>query len=925
MPSLTYRYTTFFSKAYVLCLLLAFLFNQLGHGQHTPLRNLINSDLDHTEKEKKIALLVENLVSTRSDSLADCYHDLGLRWHYRNWLNNNLEPDIENAIKYTQLAIELKSEHRTVDTLSLRQSMYNLAFFLKASGSMYESIRAYHDIIALAINDEKEHYAKNNLGLVLTDIGEFSEALSQFKDAVQFSKEKENQWQLLLLSYINTSNCYATMGYIKNKDSLDRCVRLGQKLIAEKNLQSTYEHMQLKILEGNLNLELEKYNEGISTYNQIIQSNYDGEQIPEIVYNNLGFCYLKNGDTINAKANLLKAIKQNPDFSYPYENLGDLSFERKKFERGINNYQKAIQLVTNIDGLTESPLNLPEHEELELTLDKLSLLQHLTAKAKGWLKYYEHKGDQNHLKLALATFKKADELIDIIKRENTEFTSKLYWREQSSELYAKAVETCYYLNDTDEALYFMERNKALLLLEDITHEKAKAFSQLPDSLAQLDFKIKREIALSENKFKNEILSKERLDSLKQVILAKKREYRNFIKQISKKYPTYAAYKERLPIVDLPTLQDRFTTNTRTVIHFLAADSLIYGLHTTATDATLFKVDKDNFDQQLSETIQAVGSHPYNSKNDFDPISSNKVFKALFPTSIYSQIKGKSLLIIPDGALQQLPFESLVTDKELNTYLVQEIDIQYAYSTSLLNQQRTFKYEPKSNLAAFAPINFDNIDLAELVFSGMEASEITALLKGTTFSGPVATTDEFATQLQKSSIVHLATHADVSTENTGWIAFADRKLYLDEIYALKSQADMVALSACKTSAGGVNKGEGVMSIARSLFNIGTKSVLSTLWAVDEVASKTIVVNFYKQLEMGHNKSKALQMAKLDYLKNTEIKELKHPYYWAGYVVLGDNTPLSDQPTPIWLLLTAGLITACLLLFGYKKIRTNRATA
>ena len=924
MPSITYKHTIFFSKTHVLCLLLVLLFNHLGHGQYTPLRNLINSDLDHIEKEKKIALLVNNLVSTRSDSLAGCYHDLGLRWHYRNWLNSNLEPDLENAIKYTQLAIELKSEHRTVDTLSLRQSMYNLAFFLKASGSTYESIRAYHNIIALAINDEKEHYAKNNLGLVLTDIGEFSEALSQFKDAVQFSKDKENQWQLLLLSYINTSNCYATMGYIKNKDSLDRYVRLGQKLIADKNLQSTYEHMQLKILEGNLNLELERFNEGISTYNQIIQSNYDGEQIPEIVYNNLGFCYLKNGDTINAKVNLLRAIEQNPDFSYPYENLGDLSLERKKFDNGINNYQKAIQLVTNIDGLTKNPLNLPEHEELELTLDKLSLLQHLTAKAKGWLKYYEHKGDQNHLKLALATFKKADELIDIIKRENTEFTSKLYWREQSSELYAKAVETCYYLNDTDEALYFMERNKALLLLEDITHEKAKAFSQLPDSLAQLDFKIKKEIALSENKFKNEILSKERLDSLKQVILTKKREYRNFIKQISKNYPTYAAYKERLPIVDLPTLQDKFTSDTRTVIHFLVADSLIYGLHTTKTDATLFKVDKEDFEHQLTKTIQAVGIHPYSSKNAFDPILSNKVFKALFPTSIYHKIKGKSLLIIPDGNLQQLPFESLVTDKD-NTYLVQETDIQYAYSTSLLNQQTTFKYEPETNLAAFAPINFDHINLAELVFSGMEVSEITKPIKGKTFSGPVATTDEFATQLQKSSIVHLATHADVSTENTGWIAFADRKLYLDEIYALKSQADMVALSACKTSAGGVNKGEGVMSIARSLFNIGTKSVLSTLWAVDEVSSKTIVVNFYKHLEMGHNKSKALQMAKLDYLKNTEEKELRHPYYWAGYVVLGDNAPLANKPISIWLMLTGGLITTFALLFAYKKIRTYPVSA
>ncbi len=86
----------------------------------------------------------------------------------------------------------------------------------------------------------------------------------------------------------------------------------------------------------------------------------------------------------------------------------------------------------------------------------------------------------------------------------------------------------------------------------------------------------------------------------------------------------------------------------------------------------------------------------------------------------------------------------------------------------------------------------------------------------------------------------------------------------------------------------------MSLARAFFYSGAKSVVSSLWNADDKSTAKIMRSFYNYLKAGHTKSKALYYAKLDYLKSSSLSE-KSPYYWASFVLVGDDSFIKDLST------------------------------
>ncbi len=915
-----------YSKKKLVGLICLLFFNQQGFSQCDSLINLINSELPHQVKVDKIGLFVQNLDSSNTTDSADCFHDLGFRWYYKNWQHSQLDRDINNAIKYTSLAVKLKRSEKLLDTFSLRRSLYNLGFFLQGNHKIYESLNIYREIANLSLKDDFQGYTKNELGLLLVEIGEFKDALNQFHDVISFSKKNEEHWELLLLSYINITDCYARMNYKENKDSIGLYINKAKTFIEKEKLVDSYEDIQIKILEANLFLETKKFRKAINGYKNLIRSNVLENDISKIVYNNLGFCLLRSGDTIQAKLNLLESIKLDSAYSDPYENLGDLSLEKGNFTVAMNYYDKAIQLATNSYNNSKNNESLPDSKTLELASNKLTLLNHLTVKANGWLRYYQSDFNITHLNHALNTFKKADELIDIIKRENTEFQSKVYWREQSSELYANAVETCFLLKRPEEAFYYMERNKALLLLEDLSNEDAKQIANIPTEKAQQEFNLKRAIFLSENKLQEQkgLIDNDSLEVLKTTIRNNKYNYEKFIDSLEVSYPNYAKFKKKVDVLPLNDLQTKYITEDKATLHYILNEEDGYGLLTTTDTTLLFHLKNIPKINEEVELLIAALADGVSGIDNFTTIS-NKVFQDLIPEKVYHKIKGKQLTIIPDYTLQQIPFESLVIDSTNLKYLFEEVEIGYAYSASLLHHNQKTAQHSDIDLLGVAPIVFNDLKLPELFFSKNEVKNIAEVFPSTILLNNEATKTNFIENVANHSVLHLATHADIGDGENPWVAFSDSKMYLKEIYATKNQADMVVLSGCNTSNGALKRGEGVMSLARGFFYSGAKSVVSTLWPVSDEAGKEILINFYKNLNEGLTKSKALQKAKLAYLKNTEEKELKHPYYWAGYVALGDNSPLTDEPISNWQFLVYTVIGSGILILGYTKVKRHRAAA
>ena len=276
-----------------------------------------------------------------------------------------------------------------------------------------------------------------------------------------------------------------------------------------------------------------------------------------------------------------------------------------------------------------------------------------------------------------------------------------------------------------------------------------------------------------------------------------------------------------------------------------------------------------------------------------------------------------LLIVPDYSLQRIPFETLVTNISGPKYLIEDTEISYAYSLSLLEKQSINSREFDSSVIAMAPVQFGADDLNALQYSEDEAITVSDLFKGDLYLNDRASKTNFMESASGHKIIHLATHADLGDGNNPWIAFSDGKMYLNEIYATPAQSEMVVLSACNTSQGDLKPGEGIMSLARGFFYSGANSVVSSLWPITDKGGRDIMQEFYRNLSDGDTKSAALRKAKLEYLHNTDVPELKHPYYWAGFVVLGDNAPLVEGNTILWLVIAVLLILGIILL-GSKRL-------
>jgi CHAT domain-containing protein len=145
---------------------------------------------------------------------------------------------------------------------------------------------------------------------------------------------------------------------------------------------------------------------------------------------------------------------------------------------------------------------------------------------------------------------------------------------------------------------------------------------------------------------------------------------------------------------------------------------------------------------------------------------------------------------------------------------------------------------------------------------------------------------------------------------------DNRLYAYEIYNLKLNAQMTVLSSCSSGFGKMQKGEGMMSLARGFIYAGCPSIVMTLWQVADQSSSELMTSFYKYLKKGKSKQEAMRLSKIDYLENADDLT-SNPYFWSGFVVVGDSSPIYRKSGMIYYISIIILFIGILLFFQYKK--------
>ncbi|QHI35672.1 hypothetical protein IMCC3317_10180 [Kordia antarctica] len=398
------------------------------------------------------------------------------------------------------------------------------------------------------------------------------------------------------------------------------------------------------------------------------------------------------------------------------------------------------------------------------------------------------------------------------------------------------------------------------------------------------------------------------------------------------YPNHS--KLALSDFKIADFQDKLKMNEVVLRYENLQDSLyVFVIH--KNDVQLLSLGAS---EAISTQINTYVSNISNRKNS-DEIS-KKLYKQLIPTSALSF---EHLNIVPDNYLFKLPFETL--KNSTNAYLIEDKTIIYTPYLSLLQHNTIVDVDTEnqqnSNLMIFTPSyeEISNEPIAELVRGNeyrlngaKKESELLAdLFENATFSDYSATKKNFKKHAPNAQLLHLSMHAsvDLVTPELSYLLFtegnSDNKLYIEELYGMNLKADMAVLSACSTGDGVLDVKKGMISLHRAFTHAGVPTTVASLWEAPDTATQKIMVQFYKELKAGKTKAKALQLAKLQYLKTTDDANLKTPFYWAGFVINGTNNPItflsSETNYVVWIVLGIGIVL--LFLIWFRK-RNKKAT-
>jgi CHAT domain-containing protein len=336
----------------------------------------------------------------------------------------------------------------------------------------------------------------------------------------------------------------------------------------------------------------------------------------------------------------------------------------------------------------------------------------------------------------------------------------------------------------------------------------------------------------------------------------------------------------------------------------------------------------------------------------------KLYKSLiYPVESY--IDKRKIIIVPDEELSYLSFESLLQNIVPSDtiefrhlpYLIKSYSISYAASStifSLIKKERmpalsegVLALAPGSsiitrsfllnNKALAKQLNAD-IDLPGATW---EAETILKVMKGKKLIGEEATEAEFKKLASSFDILHFATHTRIDDKNplSSMLSFypydgsgEDGVLHTYEIYNLDLKGELAVLSACSTGDGKLEKGEGVISLARAFTYAGMPSVVMTLWDVEDISTGNIIPSFYFLLGKGCDKDVALRSAKLKYLDYTKPEIETHPAFWSGFVLYGNNRGFRHGHDEIYIILL--IVTGILIIFisfvlirRYNSFRKN----
>ncbi len=792
-----------------------------------------------------------------------------------------------------------------------------------------KALDIFRRMLAVQFQDSSHvHYfrglAYNNLSQVYNKQGQYELEESYLIKAIEEYKLHSLPLdELIAISYSNLGNCYLNKNqFDAGESAIKKAIRMNEGLHEKQQLLDLgtlgLSYLKLGLIQIEQQKDLDTVRKSLEKAVSYFEQQYDHEWSGiHYAYSVLGNYLSLNNETEEAEKFLLKGAYLSAWYSLEiHDNLSNHYIRNEDYKRALTAIDTALFFEKNGAFGGENSLG-----KISNANERLTYLQ--SKKAACLFHLYESSKNKKYLKLAYGLARESLKEYDKIKARINNYQDLIRVQEDYeslSNLFIKMSVDIYQEDHSEKVLtdsyQIIDHNRMGILQKLFIRGNGGQgnFSE-HDRLRQAEMRIQLkdlqsqiQEAKRQKRFSKADSLKIQFANLDQVYQVRYRQLFGEVQNMSHTPDNLHDIKKGAYVVEF-----HVDTLAQELIRFLISKDGIQ-VHRKAYSADLINKTK-----QFNRMVKSP--HTGNAI-EYQKIA-HELYQYLLDDLLPSD--AQHITINAHLFLHFLPFDALVYEtisqpsfKHLK-YLIKKYDLS---SNSRPFHSKTRK--TNEGYIAFAPVEFETRN--SLPFS------LNELLKtGDLSTHSLATESRFKNKIKRQSkIVHLATHGILDDKNplNSHLLFHpdeqnDGQLFSYEIFGLEMDVDLLILSSCNSGSGYIQSGEGILSLAKAFQFAGSKSLLFTLWEVDDQANSLLIKHFLSFLEMGLSKDVALKKAKMAYLQNAhDIKS--HPYYWASSQISGElnpiyNSPKSSEEKHTWKYYLFGSILLIVILALFIKLR------
>ena len=812
--------------------------------------------------------------------------------------------------------------------------------------------------------------ALNNLALVYNWRGNFRQAIEFYEQSIKLYEELGAK-KRLASSLVNLANVYNSLDdYLTSIKVLQKSIAISEALDDKPSLAMAMHNTgRVYFEQGNYDLALHYFQKSLALREAV------GIKAQTIaLLNSIGDLYCEQGRDEPALEAYRKAlsisaeINERRSVSYSFEGIGSVFQAQGDFPAALENFEKSLQVAEQINQRPRIAYALVKvaviyqaqgnhRKALEHADRAATLARELNMPSPLWRA--RTLAGQSHRALgqtaeARAAFEEAIRAIEGLRvqlaggeRERQEFfANKLA-------PYTAIIDLLLAEGDARGAFAYAEKAKARVLLDvlrggrieinkALTVQERERERDLNGELTVLNEQVtrEREREKPDGARLNELLARQQKARL---------DYESFQSNLYVAHPELAVARGEARPATLDELDALLPEANTALVEFVVAEERTLLFVITKTKQNKAALDLRVYTLNITRTELGKRVAAFRQQLAGRDILFGAEAKQLYQLLLApaaAQLQSRTrLVIVPDGALWELPFQALKSAQD--EYVIERHALSYAPSLSVLAEMTRRRRAARGNnrLDAATLLAFGNPSLAA-ARSDAEAGPRTAPTNNTpsalpeaehqvraladlygsrrsrVYTGAEATEEHLKREAGNYSIIHLATHGVIDDRSplyshvllnasgsesnrhgatqspVGASAYAreDGLLEAWELIQLNLRTELVVLSACETARGRVGQGEGMIGLSWALFVAGNPTTVASQWKVESASTTELMLSFYSHLQPAlgrkasadafkpQTKAEALRQASLSLLRN---ERYSHPFYWAGFVMIGDG--------------------------------------